>query len=367
MVTQAPTTGATELLGEIVTWDMASAEVELSAVTKALNDAGLPIDSASELRPQTAFGRAVKELREGRAIDRVKTDAKTGVIRFQFTRKSLDAAGLQIDFAFEATCTLDTDTGAITCTDSPAIEAHARAMFAHALSHRNTSDVTRLVQNLFAKHADLYPINPRKGVAYFVPHAHRGFSAQVEDFLAALGGSLLRFPVPRGTPEGNRAVKASVEDGLKALSAELERAVDDWDETTRGGTFDRAVEQWQKIKHKAEAYSEYLGDRQAALLATLDDQKRRLSAKVAELTAAKEARKAGAGKTLFPEPAPIAHVGSTIADAFGMRGLPNLIVHEDHGNTPYAHVEAGELPDDFHAGYAGELIPDEEEHANVPA
>ncbi|GAG22795.1 unnamed protein product, partial [marine sediment metagenome] len=48
---------------------------------------------------------------------------------------------------------------------------------------------------------------------------------------------------------------------------------------------------WQQIKHKAEAYSEYLGDRQASLLAHLAEQKQRLAAKVMELTAAKTAAK----------------------------------------------------------------------------
>jgi len=290
-----------ELLGEVVTWDMGARELPFSQITAALDAAGLPRGEAAGLRSTTAFTRAVRDLREGRTIDRVTTDRTTGLVTFQFTRKALDAAGLQLDFTYEALCTLDTDSGHIECADSPEIEAHARTMFAHALAHRNTSDVTRLVQRLFAAHADLYPINPRKGVAYFVPEAHRDFSAKVEEFLRSLGGRLLRFPVPKGTPEGNRAVKTSVEQGLHALSDELTEAVDAWDEKTRPSTFDKAIARWQAIKHKAEAYSEYLGDRQAALLAHLDEQKKRLAQKVAELTAARDAAAHGDGqRTLFP-------------------------------------------------------------------
>lgn len=292
-----------ELLGEVLTWDMAATEVEYVKVLDALTAAGLPKEEAAHLRAQTAFARAVKELREGRTIDRVTKDKTTGLLTFQFTKKHLDDTGLQIDFEYEALCHLDTDTGEITCEESPEIEAHALVMFKHAMAHRNTSDVTRLVQNLFTSHADLYPINPRKGVAYFVPEAHRGFSEKVEAFLQALGGRLLRFPVPKGTPEGNRAVKASVEDGLHALAAELEEAVDGWNEKTRESTFEKAVEKWQQIRHKAEAYSEYLGDRQASLLTHLDAQKRRLAAKVSELTALKDAAAHGddpAQRTMFP-------------------------------------------------------------------
>jgi len=145
-------------------------------------------------------------------------------------------------------------------------------------------------------------------VAYFVPEKYRSFSAQMEDFLSALGGSLLRFPVPKGTESGNRSVRESVESGLRALSDELQAAVDSWSESTRTGTMDHAIERWQIIKHKAEAYSEYLGDRQASLLAKLAEQRRRLAQKIDEITALKGSPKTSAPSvqppTLFPDPEP---------------------------------------------------------------
>jgi hypothetical protein len=330
------------LLGEIVTWDMAAQEIPLATVRRALDDAGLPPDSLGDLRTETAFQRAIKELKAGRTIDKIKVDKKSGVIQFQFTRKALDEGRLQIDFDYEATATLDTATGDITCPGSWQIENHARTMFQHAIDHRQTSDITRLVQRLFINHADLFAINPKKGVAYFVPEAFRGFTAQMEDFLNALGGQLLRFPVPKGTEAGNRSVRDSVEAGLLALSEELQEAVDSWGESTRGATMEHAIEKWQIIKHKAEAYSEYLGDRQASLLATLADQRRRLAAKVAEVTTLKETAKTAPQadgsqqQTLFSETAP------------------------DEAPTPYYHVDAGELPPDFTPGYAGERIETEE-------
>lgn len=284
----APTTGCPDLLGEIVTWDMQSQEIPLTAVRQALLDAGLPKDSLGDLRTQTAFQRAIRDLREGRTIDKVSTDRKIGAVVFQFTRKTLDTAGLTLDFNFEAKCVLDTTNGAITCPDSPEIEQHARTMLKHALEHRTTSDITRLVQQMFRAHADLYPINPVKGVAYFVPEKFRAFSAQMEDFLSALGGSLLRFPVPKGTESGNRSVRESVEAGLLALSQELQEAVDNWSESTRPSTMEHAIERWKIIKHKTEAYAEYLQDRQGNLLAVLAEQRKRLAEKVNEVTTLKE-------------------------------------------------------------------------------
>ena len=293
----------TELLGEIVTWTMPTREVAYCDLVIALTAAGLPESTAKALRPTTAFSRAVRDLREGRTIDKTSRDKKTGRVTFQFTKKALDSAGLKLDFNYEALCHLDPDSGAITCPDSPEIQSFATTSFAHALAHRNASDITRLVQRLFETHADLYPINPAKGVAYFVPEAHRAFSAQVETFLQAMHGDLLRFPVPKGTAQGNRAVKESVESGLTALSHELEEAVDDWNDKTRASTFEKATAKWQQIKHKAEAYSEYLGDRQALLLAHLDEQKQRLAAKVNELMTARDAkahRDLDGQQTMFP-------------------------------------------------------------------
>jgi hypothetical protein len=276
----------TPLLGEIVTWEIPMLETPYAFIRAALSAAGLPESAAKDLRTRTAFRRAIKDLHEGRAIDNVTTDRKSRVISFQFTRKHLLYS--RLEFAYEAVCSLNVDSGFITCPDSAEIENHARTMFAHALAHRTTSDVTRLIQNLFANHADIYAINKSKGVAYFVPAQHRDFAARVEQFVVALNGTLPRFPVPKGTPEGNRAVKATIESGLTALAQELSDAVDAWDESTRTSTMDKAVARWQIIKHKAEAYSEYLGDRQTALLATLDEQRKRLAQKVNELMAAKQ-------------------------------------------------------------------------------
>lgn len=278
-------TNGAPLLGEIVTWDMTSSEVTQEAVLNALNAAQLSLDVAGDLRATAAFNRACKSLKEDRAIDKIKRNGS--VISFQFTRKHLVESQGVIQFDREARVMLDTETGRIQCDESHELEKHAQELFDHATSHRNTSDVTRMVQKLFANHADLYPINPRKGVAYFVPHEHRHFAEKCEHFLNELGGQLLRFPVPKGTAEGNRSVRVAVEEGLAGLLHDLEAAAEDWSETTRTSTMDAAIERWKQIKHKAESYAEYLGDRQATLLDELTAAKGRLAERIATVEAEK--------------------------------------------------------------------------------
>lgn len=270
-----------KLLGEVVTWDLRSTEIGYSDVRDSLQQSGLDPDEARELSPRSAFGRACRYLRDERTIDKLDYDAASGCLRFQFTRRHLD--GGRFEYDYECVLSLDPDTGAVTCAENPAIEQHARELVQHAVKTRNAQDVTRLVQRLFERHADLYPINPRKGVAYFVPERHRDFTAKVDDFLKSLGGQLWRFPVPEGTPQGNSSVKDAVQSGLQSLLCELTAAVEGWDDTTRKSTMDKALERWKAISHKVESYEAYLGAEQDRLKEELEKAKQELARRITEL------------------------------------------------------------------------------------
>ena len=286
-------------LGEIVTWDLPAMEVPFSTVRRALDSAALPPDTAGEMRIRTAFRRALAEYRKDNSIDAVKT-ADNDHVTFQLTRRS--QADDRVTFDYNAQVTASLVSGDITCGNSQ-IEDRAREMFAHCLEHRTTSDITRMVQTLFQKNADLFPLN-RKGVAYFVPEVYRGFTGRVEAFLTAMGGTLGRFPVPAAqeakpatadspaqpaSAGGERSVKDAVEEGLRGMKAELDATIAEWDESTRKGTMDGAVEKWQQIKYKVEAYSAYLQDRKDVLLTALQETRDALAAKVADLQEKKQA------------------------------------------------------------------------------
>lgn len=269
-----------ELLGEVVSWDMHGTPITHSDVQQALRDAGLNPDEAQELTNVQAFGRACKDLRKDRAID--KLDIGGGIAKFQLTRKEKNETTGTIDFDYEAIVVLDCQTGEVSCPESMEIEKQAKELLAFAMQARSAQDVTRLVQRLFAKHADLFPLNS-KGCAYFTPIQHQGFTEQVEQFLKKLGGNLQRFPVPRGTAQGNASVKESVENGLAGLLGELNAAVASWDETTRKSTMDKAFERYEAVSYKIDAYSTYLESSQDKLKAKLNEAKAELARKITEL------------------------------------------------------------------------------------
>ena len=60
---------------------------------------------------------------------------------------------------------LDKRTGAVTC-DLPGLGTLAQEELDRATDARTGSDVTRVIQKLFDRHADLFPIRPQGG-CYF--------------------------------------------------------------------------------------------------------------------------------------------------------------------------------------------------------
>tara|TARA_Y100000310_G_scaffold341880_1_gene442696 strand:+ start:455 stop:1183 length:729 start_codon:yes stop_codon:yes gene_type:complete len=213
-----------------------------------------------DLNSRSAFARACKSLKENRSIDKVKEDKDGNSVSFQLTSKSVDEVSEKVKFDYECQLTLELETGLVSCDESPGMALHAQSLVNHARDHRGANDITRLVQRLFKEKGDLFPINPRKGGAYFVPEAHREFTSRIDTFLSALGGCLWRFPVPKGTEGGDRSVREAMAARIAAMLTELDEATESWNPSTRTSTVRRGAEEWRKIKHKSESYAEYLQD-----------------------------------------------------------------------------------------------------------
>jgi hypothetical protein len=223
-----------------------------AALVAALADAGLDEGVARELAPKHAFTRACKKLSDQRIIRQVAEDEAT--VRFQFTAESRD--GDKYEYTLETLLTLDKKTGTVTC-ELPGLATVAQEELDRAIDARSGADVTRVIQKLFDRHADLFPVRPQGGV-YFVPERHAAFVDKVQAMLGRLNGQILRFPVPAGTAEGDRSVKDAVASGLAALIDEHRKAVAQFGSDTRDDTLKRAAEKIRSTQFKVQAYSEYL-------------------------------------------------------------------------------------------------------------
>ncbi len=272
-----PVSAGTKLLGEVIAWACPGVSVTHSDLVRALEDAGLDPGVARELAPRHAFSRACKRLSEQRIIRPVAEDAAT--VKFQFTQESRE--GDRYEYRLETTLTLDKQTGAVTC-ELPGLATMAQEELDRCISARTGSDVTRVVQKLFERQADLFPIRPSGGT-YFVPQRHAAFIDKTQDLLNRVGGRLLRFPVPAGTAEGDRSVTQAVADGLAAVVAEHRAAVAQFGSDTRDDTLQRAAEKIRTTKFKLTAYSEYLAGERDRLDRAVADAERALRDKVAEI------------------------------------------------------------------------------------
>ena len=158
-----------------------------AALVEALRDAGLDESVARELAPRHAFSRACKRLARERIIRPLREDQTS--ITFQFTRES--RGGGRFEYELETLLTLDKATGTVSC-DLPGLATLAQEHLDECIAARNGGDVTRVIQRLFERNADLFPIRERGGV-YFTPAEHAPFVDRVQAFLGKVNGRLSRF------------------------------------------------------------------------------------------------------------------------------------------------------------------------------
>ncbi len=267
----------TRLLGEVIAWACPGLSVKHMGLVEALEATDLDPGVARELAPRHAFARACRVLSERRIIRPVAEDTTT--IKFQFTSES--RSDDRFEYTLETMLTLDKQTGSVTC-ELPGLATMAQEELDRCIAVRNGGDVTRIVQKLFERQADLFAIRPAGGT-YFVPQRHAAFIDKIQDLLNRVGGRLLRFPVPAGTPEGDRSVTQAVADGLAAVVAEHRAAVALFGNDTRHDTLERAAEKIRTTKFKLSAYSEYLSGEKARLDRAVADAECELREKVAQI------------------------------------------------------------------------------------
>ena len=275
------------LLGEVISWTCPGAAVRHAELVAALADAGLDAGVARELLPRHAFARACKKLAKDRIIRPVSEDQTT--ITFQFTQES--RSGDKYEYTLETMLALEKATGRVSCPLA-GLATLAQELVDHAIDARTGGDITRCVKRLFDRHADLFPVR-EKGSVYFVPRAHAGFVERVQAFLGRVGGRLARFPVPEGTPQGDRSVRDAVAAGLAAMIAEHREAVEGFGTDTRRDTLERAAERVKQVRHKLSAYAEYLADERSRLERELAAAAAALRDKVERLASAAEPTPAG--------------------------------------------------------------------------
>jgi hypothetical protein len=259
--------------GEIVTWS-ANGSYKQTTIVQALRNNSLNESEARNLVPRNAFTRACHSLSEKRIIRKL-TETKEH-ITFQFTQEYLNND--KFEYAYETTLTLDKQTGDIACA-LPELATKAQDAMADTQGERTASDITRIIQRLFTKNADLFSVR-NQGGAYFVPKHYETLLERIQKFGKEVGVSFNRFPVATGTAAGDASVRECVVNGINDMVQELLGSIDGFDEDTNDNVLERAMDRVRKLKHKVEAYAEFLSDKSTELTNSIEQAKELLAQKM---------------------------------------------------------------------------------------
>jgi len=178
--------------------------------------------------------------------------------------------------------TLDKVSGKVS-GDLPGLETLAQEALDECIAVRNGSDVTRVIQRLFERNADLFPIREHGG-CYFAPAEHSSFVDRIDRMVKSLNGNLRRFPVPKGTPHGDRSVCEAVTSGIASLIEDHLHAIETFGGDTRPHTIERAAEHIRQTRFKVESYAAYLGEEKSRLESDLVTAAGRLRERMEVLT-----------------------------------------------------------------------------------
>lgn len=235
-------------LGTIVSWRVPQ-EVSYDLLQNALISAGLDPELASELAPAHALRRALREMKQGRVIRKLRRE--DNLLFFQFTREHLDER--EIQYEKEAELSLDVHTGLVSC-DVHEIRDEAVRLLKEHQAKRLTADMTRLLHRVYAAYsADLIPIREQGG-AYFVPDMHADLVQQTAKFLDRIGGRMRSFAVRLGSADTAEAVAESMSDYLTQMIQEFRASCEGVDGTSRRDTKERRMGSIAEMRRKLELY-----------------------------------------------------------------------------------------------------------------
>lgn len=194
-------------------------KVNHTDVMAALTNAGFDAKMARSLCNSYVFRRAIRQIVPDALKDLIVMDAD--VITFQISGRVKAADG--VDYVKQAVVTCDKATGKISCNE-PTILATTEAAFNAAVGLRTTTDCTRLVERIM-KSRITKDVFKAKGT-YFANVSALPLIDQIEKFVTAIGGDVIRFDLAEGTATNVVRVQTVVVDAFEAALADAESHIE---------------------------------------------------------------------------------------------------------------------------------------------
>lgn len=294
-----------EILGWLIFWNVREVEITRDKFAAALGVAGLDSDYAKEHNARSALVRALNSLKEQKIVRTVNEDSVS--ITFQFTAevKVGQDHDARLSYHPEVIITVDKEhygmfkdfRTAITKVDDPKtglqsagaeqIKDQLAAAFEREKNSYKSSDITRYIQNILQKQADIVSLRPQ-GSIYFVPAAYGPVIDSLKMMLAEIGGDS-RFdaiPLP-DVKDVRKTVGDSFAEEVASILGGLDKEVADMNSSSK-----EITEKWisyrkeviRKVKARIDMYSELLGDKAGELAGSFDAIEATLRPRILDLT-----------------------------------------------------------------------------------
>lgn len=236
--------------GTVVSWVPPGGTIKTEDVRVAMQQAGLDASLVRDVSYHAAFRRAIRSLK-GMIVKPIDTESEEKI--YQVTREVFKGD----EYAYTKECVLTIDGSGQVDSEVDEVKNEVQAQVNHWVEHKNTDDMTRLIQRVFAKEsADLVPLRKQGGV-YFVPSSQSQLLGRIKAFVDGIGGQLLQYavgndPLSADSVSKNMALylRGLIED-LKATCKELGSDAPDYVKSRRYASF-------ASLKLKVEAHSHLL-------------------------------------------------------------------------------------------------------------
>lgn len=269
-----------KIMGEVITWSAGRSGVRVNreAVKEALEKQGLDVDVAKDIKPRTALMRCLREMQTER-ICRIVSEDKAKVV-LQLTGEKRDTNDKsRLNYKYEATIILHKLTGEILASEGSDLADKFHRLMTTRMASYNALDISNMVQRLFQKKADLFPMRDQGGV-YFVPVMHSDYIDSVQKFYESIGGNVKRFPVPDNSEHARKSVKDTLDEGMKSMVDELMASIKLVNADSREATTSRYTKRIKGLQFKLESYKEYLSEKTDEIRAGLKQARTLLAEKI---------------------------------------------------------------------------------------
>lgn len=256
-----------DICGYIAWWSVHNVDIVREQLITLLKQCGIDEKFARSHNYRAAFIRSLRELEENRIIRPVEENS--GAMVYQFTAETqVDEEEVKLKYDPETLVTIDKGVYRKTQDIAQAISGREDirqkliALFEEKKDKYHSSDITRLIQRIFAEKADIVSLRETGGV-YYIPTEFESVLQSVAQLVNSIGSSSFEFfPLP-DVEACRTAVANAVDNEMRVDLEKMEeevKLVENGDKEVTQRWRNHKVKTLEKISQRIARYQEVLAD-----------------------------------------------------------------------------------------------------------